>query len=540
VQRYKSYFGFRKFDFGIVYSNFIDQLMESKIRDWLADNLSFIENDLRLIDKEFYLPDEIGARGFIDLLCTDIYNNFVIIEIKRSDASARQTINEIFKYHSLIKHNFKARESEIRIILISTHWHELIRPYSEMYHKTSISIKGYKIELDDRTFTPHKISVIEPLDVTALFRKFAYWQGLYLFKTNEKRTAFFDILKQRISEPLITDFVVLILNGPTINNKIITPYATVIAFQRLSPSELLSAINILKPTENNVIDDEDFEDELAYQLHLEDAFIAALEMYKYDDDTEAGYPEKLEGMLSNQGWTIQKISRFGIFNKDPRYNDDLLLKELKGHDGSSKNKFVGFGESTQTEKIKELRTECLNSLDNAPQWEELIELALNDLEQEKTRYRILIDIYNPDSIVTSLYFTLIKANPLYLPKYVIFIDYLDINKSVIYMGDIHWNQRKPISKIFITDNKREIENEAFRLQIDPDNFMDSFKMALIYTSKKIIIENNKEIYNEFVTINNGLFAVDDIKYKSIEEYIFTNKEIMQKFIFNYSSVSASL
>ncbi|HWZ14992.1 MAG TPA: endonuclease NucS domain-containing protein [Mucilaginibacter sp.] len=514
--------------------------IESKVRDWLSLNLSFIEAGLTLIEKEFYLPDNIGANGFIDLLCTDIYNNYVIIEIKRSNTSARQTINEILKYHSLIKHNFKARESEIKIIVISTHWAELIRPYSEMYHKVGITLKGYKIELDKETFIPNEITPVEPLDAIMIFRKFAYWQGFYLFKTHEKREVFSDILKQRVSEAFIDDFVVLNINGPPKNNRIITPYATIVAFQRLSPSELLNAINTLSSGENDVMDNEDFDDELAYQIHLEDAFIAALKISQYDDDTEAGYPEKLDGVLTDQGWTIQQINRYGIFEKDPRYSDDLLIKELKGHDGSSKNKFVGFAESTQKERLNELHRECMNSLAHTPQWAELVELALKELEQQKNRYRILIDIYNPDSIVTSFYFTLIKANPLYLPKYMIFIDYLDIDKSVIFLGDIHWNQKEPISKLFTTNNTNEIVDEVFRLQIDPDNFTDSIKMALIYTNKKIIIESNKKIYNEFIDINDKLFVVKDVNYKSIEEYIFVNKTIIEKFIFNYSSVAAPL
>jgi len=70
---------------------------EHLIRDWLVDNPDFIENGLQVIEEEHYLLDPIGSNGFIDILCKDIYNNFVIIEIKRSDPAARQAFKRSFQ-----------------------------------------------------------------------------------------------------------------------------------------------------------------------------------------------------------------------------------------------------------------------------------------------------------------------------------------------------------------------------------------------------------------------------------------------------------
>jgi hypothetical protein len=513
--------------------------MESKIRDWLASNLDFIEKGLKLIKTEFYVPDYIGSSGFIDLLCTDIYNNYVIIEVKRSDKSARQTINEILKYHSLLKQNYKARESEIRIIIVSTDWNELIRPYSEIFQRTTIAIKGYLIEIDSNS-TPNSIVFVDPLSNQILSRKFAYWQGLYLFKRIEKRDAFLNVLLKRLSSVGIEDFVILNLKAPIENKKIITPFALVAAFQRQSPDNLLTTIKSLSPSDIfDLTPKEDFSDDLSYQKHLEDAFIGALNVNQFDDDAEAGYSEKLDSILHVQGWSIQQIYRYGIFEKDPRYNNSLLIKELTGHDGTSQNKFVGFAESTQKERINEIQTECLNSLSHSPQWCEFINNLFDQLDKSKNKFRILIDIYNPDSIVTAFYFTLIKANPLYLPKYLIFIDYVDLSKTEIFIGDIYWNQKNPTHKLFTSDNRDQIVDEVFRIHIDPNNLINSIKMALVYANKKIVIEQNEEIFNKFVHFDNEL-SLDNTQYKTIEEYIFKNQGIIKRFIYNYSSVAAPL
>ena len=84
----------------------------------------------------------------IDILAKDVFNNFVIIEVKRANNSARDTITEILKYHALIKQKYKAKDGEIRIIIISTHWSEIIRAFSELVNNTTYAIKGYKIEID--------------------------------------------------------------------------------------------------------------------------------------------------------------------------------------------------------------------------------------------------------------------------------------------------------------------------------------------------------------------------------------------------------
>ena len=516
--------------------------IESKIRDWLAGNLNFIESGLQLIGKEYHLPSTVGSKGFIDLLCSDIYNNYVIIEIKRSDISSRQTITEVLKYYSLIKHNFGARESEIRIIIISTHWDELIRAFSEICHKSNIAVKGYRIEVDSSKNIPHSITIVEPLKLSTIARKFAFWQGFYLFRTTEKRELFHTELNKRLSAVSIHDYVLLDIDAPKENIKIVTPYAIAAAFQKLPSEELLEIIKALNNAgKTDVMNRDDFEEEVFYQRHLEGAFIDSLAMYEYDDDAEAGYAEKLDSILNAQGWTIHKIHRKGIFRKDPRYTDHLLLKEVRGHDGNSKNKFTGIAESTQPERIKEIHKECMHSLAHTPQWAEFIDCLFYEIEQKNEKTRILVDIYNPDSLITSLYFTLTKANPDYLPLYTIFVDYIDYPRTEVFIGELYWDKQfSPNASLLISTNGNEIANEVFRLNIDPDNLLDSLKMALFYTNKKIVVENNKEIANGFATVEDNIIVADNTVYDSIQEYIIYYQQDLMRMIANYNSVYSSM
>jgi Endonuclease NucS len=514
-----------------------NQQKESLIRDWLADNLDFIENGLQLIGKEYHLKDNIGAKGFVDLLCKDIYNNFVLIEIKRAQASSRQTITEVLKYYSLLKHNLKARESEIRIIIISTHWDELIRAFSETFHKTKIALKGYQITINEETCIPHSINLVTPLEVSLLTRKFAFWYGLYLFETTNKRALFHEKLAQRLRMANVNDYVTVDLDAPKENKKIVTSYALVAAFQRQSPHDLLQQVKTLYTIdEGQVMEREEFDDENSYQTHLEGAFIDSLDMFNHDDDADSGYAEKLDSMINSDNWVVRQINRFGLFKSDPRYTDDLLIAELKGHDGSSRNKFVGFAELSQTDRIKELREQCMNSLMHTPQWASFIEHIFKSIEEYASNTRILIDIYNPDSVIASFYFTMTTANPAYLPFYIVLVDHIESQKTDIYRGELLWNGKEPINKLFTSSNPEEISQEVFRLHLLPDNETDSFKTGLIYTNRKIVIENNEEVSNEFFIQKHDEWVLAETNYKLIEDFIITNQDKIRLFIYNYGQV----
>lgn len=77
--------------------------LEARIRDYLAENLALIEPGLVLVEKEFRLANPFGAGGSIDILAKDGLGHFVVIELKRSDQAARAALHELTKYVALLK-----------------------------------------------------------------------------------------------------------------------------------------------------------------------------------------------------------------------------------------------------------------------------------------------------------------------------------------------------------------------------------------------------------------------------------------------------
>jgi len=477
--------------------------LESNIRDWLADHLDFIAPNLKLIQKEFYLPDEVGARGFVDLLCEDQYSNFVVIEIKRSDASARQTISEVLKYHSLIRHNFGARESEIRTIVIATHWNELIRPFSETVHRTSLDLTGYQITLGNDSL-PENICKVEPLDAETLARRFAYWYGLYMFETDELRTAFYTEFEAYLLDKKFEDFVLVKAVGDLTDKRVIYPYGVIVAFQQVSLAKLPEAIKRIDEDEFECLEDRDeFDTDEDYRSFLDGEMINILDTTGHDYDCESCYPQKVNSMIEGENWQIENIKRFGIFGKDPRYSDELLISELSGLDGNSENAFFGISESSQTEKIKELRENCQYSLEQSPAWQETIAAIFDELVTDKRKYRVTLQIYNPDSLMVSIYHTVSKKELNYLPAYFLSVDYLDESLSEIYHGAIKWNGNGPVSAFLKPFPKNEDGSRIFQLHQEPDNVQDAKDMSLGYTTAKYEIVGQEPKFKGFVEGENG-------------------------------------
>jgi len=137
----------------------------------------------------------------------------------------------------------------------------------------------------------------------------------------------------------------------------------------------------------------------------------------------------------------------------------------------------------------------------------------------KEKYKIIIDIYNPDSIITAIYFRLTKGNPDCLPKFLIIIDYPYTEKTEFYCGDIHSFGKKPKMTMFSSDTIDEISNEIFSLYLFPKNETVAKKMGLIYTIKKTVYIKSVEISDKFIILKKNTPEYVNRQYHSIEHYI---------------------
>jgi hypothetical protein len=185
-------------------------LTEARLRDELSRRLELLEPDLALRSVEYRLSNRQGASGSIDILATDRYSANVIIELKKSNQTARQALHELHKYVALIKIDHGLRESQIRCILVSTEWHELIVPFSEFTRTTPWAVDGYRLFLTDAG-TPDHAEKIVPVAAPDELR-LCPEHSIYFFREQIRRDEALPVLLKMLRDHNISEFLLLKLD----------------------------------------------------------------------------------------------------------------------------------------------------------------------------------------------------------------------------------------------------------------------------------------------------------------------------------------
>jgi hypothetical protein len=185
-------------------------LTEAQMRNELSKHLEILEPGLLLRSVEYRLPNQHGASGSIDILATDQYSANVIIELKKSDQTARQALHELHKYVALIKLDHGLRDSQIRLILVSTEWHELLVPFSEFLRTAPWAIDGYRLLLTDTGIPDHAEKIV-PLASPAELR-LCPEHSIYLFREQTRRDEALPVLLKLLRDHNIPEFLLLKLD----------------------------------------------------------------------------------------------------------------------------------------------------------------------------------------------------------------------------------------------------------------------------------------------------------------------------------------
>ncbi|MBK1637169.1 endonuclease NucS domain-containing protein, partial [Rhodovulum adriaticum] len=180
---------------------------EATIRDHIAADLDMVESGLSLVDTESHLPNKQGASGFLDIFARDAAGKLVIIEIKRTDAAAREAIQELYKYVALLRDKFLVKNTDIRLILLSVEWHELATPYAEFAASAPFEVDAGTITLD----ADGKPVEIRPMTQGALTseRKIGVRHILWGFPDETTAAEAVELIARRVKRFGLTDFVLI-------------------------------------------------------------------------------------------------------------------------------------------------------------------------------------------------------------------------------------------------------------------------------------------------------------------------------------------
>lgn len=491
--------------------------MESKIRDNLAERLNVIDQSLVLIEKEYFIDPKlkVKTKGFIDILAKDNKDRVVVIEIKRSNQAARQAIHELLKYKVFIRQKFGLKDSEVRLILASSEWSELIYPFSEFASR--FQIEGYQLFVNDE-WSVQSTKRISKLNIPERYGEFSPNHSVDLFVSKEKRDDFTEMISSKLIKLGIDDFIILDIENEN-NSRLKYKYCCYIAILKYPIEKYTRIIDLdgrFKEDIKELLDDEITREELLYSL--EDCIYSLLDKNIYSDEIEESDPDKLTSMLGVQGWSISNVHAFGIFNSDPRGVDiGRIIYGLKGRDHSTGGVFETVVCPEETDLINEIKDTMVNHEIWPDQFKNTVLSLFEAIIKNIDYNQMNIYIYHPSSLLTSIGHCYNYNDMGYLPLANFFSTDSE-NRLIIHNISYGWsnidNLPNDSSELFAVDTMMALFGSLDEILLENSN------MSLIM--REAILVKDKVIKEADLDIDFGKIKYYECESISLSQVIFEN------------------
>ncbi|MDE5995082.1 MAG: endonuclease NucS [Oscillospiraceae bacterium] len=419
---------------------------ENDLRELVAKNISKLKPGLTLLQKEQYIPNNHGTKSFIDLYAKDENGLHILIELKRSNAAARQAIHEINKYTESVKRHFGVKDTEIHAIIASTEWTELLLPFSRFYSDARFSVEGIKININSDE-TDFNAEPVTPLKITQ-GRFIAPWHNMYWYTDKKALQRGITEIERVYRKKDIEDYIIVTFHltnllteeenaailkaqlirlgvtDPKLSSLPLIPQHEYIAYTALQVLSKDECIHIISRDSNALSEALELlpgmaeEDALCY-LHES---VEALHPMPKCDYYEIGTQAKFSSLFNSEDYEICGMIRHGIFERNALLGDEILYSELKGEDGSTGQKFKRTVDVKNPAHIRALKEDISDVLKNNPAWSSQILRIIDDIGSELPGSEINIYVFNPSSGVFTIYNFITKEfGELYLPMYYILV-----------------------------------------------------------------------------------------------------------------------
>lgn len=380
------------------------KITEAQIRDHLAAHLDLIEPALTLVDTEFHLPSRHGASGFLDIFARDAGGKLVIIEIKRTNAAAREAIQELYKYVPLLRTRFLIKDTDIRLVLLSVEWHELATPFAEFSSSAPFEVTAGEIVLNDAG-APVAIKPVTPMTVAAE-RKLGVRHFLWGFPDEATATRAVALLSKRIKRSGLTDFVLIQsrATNPTLGERSFLYFTQ----RELRLEEYLALIEV------NCSEDQltEFRESIAELTELEDRVAEASDAAWLNpqgspyreigaDSAEIAYPEKGRRWFAEGAQNDIQVHRFGRFI-DPWLKDATIIDEIRGEGGESDFRLRFSAHTDSPPQMKALRVRVENIFFYNEAWLGTVNQLIRYAERKPGRAQIELVAYSPEDILRAI------------------------------------------------------------------------------------------------------------------------------------------
>jgi endonuclease NucS-like protein len=425
---------------------------EDMIRDRLSETLDILEPGLTLIEVNHKLPNDVGAKGFIDILARDKLGNLVIIELKRSDQAARQALFEILKYMPLFRRQHGTPAHRIRCFIVSTTWHELLVPYSEFRRLCETQTEGFKIEVDVAGNVLKSEKVTDHAE-DALPQPFRVHVA-YLYPTAEERAKALPTLRNAYTIAGAEGYLLLQLDYKGADRRVIYRFGAYYVPTRIK-ADLLGKLTKEATAELEEAEDGP-PDAASIRDGVENSFLAIVQeslgehILTTNLESLIRNPESFTAMVEG-GWSVISIERVGPFVSASVMPDAEVIHLVKGVAGESTVRFSRLGSPKHKLDWAQVRVGAQNSLRGNPTWEAGFYWFLDHIEKEFSDGTAYLQVYNPLMLPESLYRFAVQNDPEYIPQLALMVVSSDGNRREGLVGTIIWDGKtvpRSITSVF--------------------------------------------------------------------------------------------
>jgi hypothetical protein len=415
-------------------------MTEAALRDRLATCLDLVEPGLTFRAVEFRLPNRYGASGKIDILATDRFSATVIIEIKKSNQTAREALHELHKYLGLIKLDHGLRDSQLRGILVSTEWNELVVPFSEFSRTAPWAIDGFRLIVAAEGHIDRAEKVV-PVDAPVAIR-LCPEHKIYCFQQRARRDDSLPVLTKLLVNYDLAEHLILELDCKARRPDGACDFALYLIVPEFDPEKRQRARTWLTNTrwKGDLDEPETYLEEQLVIAEVTDAF------FDQCDDREIGYPEKLVTIC--QSWDVAAVVRGGPRLASTKvFSDEDILRWAQGLEGRNAHLFEMVATPRRRLAWSEAGENGDYTLIGNETWRVILRQYLEEVELNHPDATVTARIYNPCNLMFALYRLAKYGAGDALPTAELVVSTADDSPIRVVLGALVWNGRcvsKPV------------------------------------------------------------------------------------------------
>ncbi len=350
------------------------------IRDEIAARPEMIEHDLRTIATNYHLPNSEGTRGFVDVLTQDRRGLYVVIEVKRADNTAREALHEVLKYCELLRRERGLRADQVRAIIASTTWRELLVPFSEISRISNYPIEGVELSLGSSPPDSITAKPVEPLPMPP--------------ERDLSPLAIRADLDNPDSAEEVWRAIIPVLNQVGVDD------ALGIVAGNSERTILQVAIGTIVEGDPRIPTWDDLV-EIPADEGVE--YLAATRAMDQFPGFELVSQDRLRRIIDTNKLDVIQVFRAGRF-EDQRslVSDDEALRLADGTETWSQIRFKGIGLPSQRLAWQRMRERVHYTLASNPRWTLLLGLWLDEVEVAHPSADVVLDVYDPCDLMAAL------------------------------------------------------------------------------------------------------------------------------------------